>query len=92
MGGQQLQTRHLEQHGVEEEVASLGPLRRVLDQTLPDEVPLALVLQRLDALLDDLLGDGAAGVAAGDLQGRRLQGAHPEGEDVDGGGEGDRLV
>ena len=41
---------------VEEEVSGLGPQLRVLDQTLPDEVLLALVLQGLDAFLDGLLG------------------------------------
>ena len=87
-----LASPHLKEDWVKEEVPGLGAAGRVCDQALSDEIFLLLVLQGLDALFDDLLGDGAAGVAAGDLQGRRLQGAHPEGEDVDGWGEGDRLV
>ena len=80
---------------MEEKISSLGPEVRIFDEALFDEVLLALVLQRLDALLYGLLGHGAgaAGVAVvGDLEGRRLQGAHPEREDVNGGSEGDGVI
>ena len=80
---------------MEEKVPGLGPEVRVFDEALLDEVLLALVLKRLDALLDSLLGHGAgaAGVAVvGDLEGRRLQGAHPKCEDINGGSEGDGVI
>ena len=80
---------------MEEKISGLGSEIRILDETFFDEVLLTLVLQRLDALLYGLLGHGAgaAGVAVvGDLESRRLQGAHPEREDVNGGCESDGVI
>lgn len=86
VGREQFERVHLVQDRMEKQGPGRRPLLEVGGQTLPDQVLLQRVVQRLDGPVDVVLRDQRAAVAVPlYFQGRHFQRAHAERVHVDGG-------